>query len=284
MKKSVLKLGLKNLFSAITVSICVIFNIFGSFAQAKISKDTKIAIYSGLFGAGAVTICALSQSNLKTQSRNFRNISGFIQNPPSLPPEAATPPPSAPAQVCSSGKIVISDRGKGTTGNNGNFERYMRTATEEVEDPFIKKNITRQNFWEGGSLGRYMKMSELAANAKDKIEIRGTCQSACIFFLSYIPRERICIDRNAIFRFHRGRVPGIIERRVGGRVERKVGLVTMGLKESQADDAQYLPPYLLKIAQRHPTVGNQLFTEANNTELSREFPTCGSTQDICAQK
>jgi hypothetical protein len=54
----------------------------------------------------------------------------------------------------------------------------------------------------GGSISEYIKKYEDIADKKAKVEIRGTCISACTLVLGTVPREDICVGPNARWAFH----------------------------------------------------------------------------------
>jgi hypothetical protein len=54
----------------------------------------------------------------------------------------------------------------------------------------------------GGSVAQYdARWARLAAQG-DNVKIVGPCQSACTVLLGHIPRDRICVTKDASFGFH----------------------------------------------------------------------------------
>ena len=54
----------------------------------------------------------------------------------------------------------------------------------------------------GGPLGGYMQRYASIRDSGEHVVVDGQCLSACTLVLAFIPRERICLTRNAIFGFH----------------------------------------------------------------------------------
>jgi hypothetical protein len=54
----------------------------------------------------------------------------------------------------------------------------------------------------GGQIGAYVAKYRALRAAGDRIEIDGTCASACTMLLGIIPRNRICVTPRASFVFH----------------------------------------------------------------------------------
>ena len=51
----------------------------------------------------------------------------------------------------------------------------------------------------------------------DNVEVRGPCYSGCTMIMAYVPRERICFDKNASLNFHLPQVDNRESALVGGR-------------------------------------------------------------------
>jgi hypothetical protein len=54
----------------------------------------------------------------------------------------------------------------------------------------------------GGQIGAYVTKFRALRAACDRIEIDGTCASACTMLLGIIPRNRVCVTPRASFVFH----------------------------------------------------------------------------------
>jgi hypothetical protein len=54
----------------------------------------------------------------------------------------------------------------------------------------------------GGPVGGYMQRYASIRNSGEDVVIDGRCFSACTLVLALVPRERICLTRNAVFGFH----------------------------------------------------------------------------------
>ena len=54
----------------------------------------------------------------------------------------------------------------------------------------------------GGQIGAYVAKYRALRTAGDRIEIDGTCASACTMLLGIIPRNHICVTPRASFIFH----------------------------------------------------------------------------------
>ena len=54
----------------------------------------------------------------------------------------------------------------------------------------------------GGQIGDYLSKYHALREAGDRVEIDGTCASACTMLLGVIPRNRICVTPRAVLAFH----------------------------------------------------------------------------------
>ena len=54
----------------------------------------------------------------------------------------------------------------------------------------------------GGRIGSYLSRYKALQMSGQYVVIDGTCASACTILLGAIPRNRICVTRNAVLAFH----------------------------------------------------------------------------------
>jgi hypothetical protein len=54
----------------------------------------------------------------------------------------------------------------------------------------------------GGQIGSYLSKYSAVRMSGQRVVIDGTCASACTMLLSAVPRNRICVTRNAVLAFH----------------------------------------------------------------------------------
>jgi hypothetical protein len=59
----------------------------------------------------------------------------------------------------------------------------------------------------GGQIGQYLSKYRGLRENGDRVEIDGTCASACTMLLGVIPRNRICVTRRAVLAFHSAWTP-----------------------------------------------------------------------------
>jgi hypothetical protein len=59
----------------------------------------------------------------------------------------------------------------------------------------------------GGQIGEYLTKYHALRKNGDRVEIDGTCASACTMLLGVIPRNRICITPHAVLAFHSAWTP-----------------------------------------------------------------------------
>ncbi len=59
----------------------------------------------------------------------------------------------------------------------------------------------------GGQIGEYLTKYHALRENGDRIEIDGTCASACTMLLGVIPRSRICVTPRAVLAFHSAWTP-----------------------------------------------------------------------------
>jgi hypothetical protein len=54
----------------------------------------------------------------------------------------------------------------------------------------------------GGQIGDYLAKFRALRSSGERVEIDGTCASACTMLLGTIPRNRICVTPRAVLEFH----------------------------------------------------------------------------------
>jgi hypothetical protein len=54
----------------------------------------------------------------------------------------------------------------------------------------------------GGQIGTYLAKYHALRVSGERVEIDGTCASACTMLLGVIPRDRICVTPRAVLQFH----------------------------------------------------------------------------------
>ena len=59
----------------------------------------------------------------------------------------------------------------------------------------------------GGQIGDYLNKYHALRETSDRVEIDGTCASACTMLLGVIPRDRICVTPRAVLAFHSAWTP-----------------------------------------------------------------------------
>jgi hypothetical protein len=59
----------------------------------------------------------------------------------------------------------------------------------------------------GGEIGTYLAKYQALRASGDRVEIDGTCASACTMLLGVIPRNRICVTPRAVLAFHSAWTP-----------------------------------------------------------------------------
>ena len=59
----------------------------------------------------------------------------------------------------------------------------------------------------GGQIGDYLAKFHALRENGDRVEIDGTCASACTMLLGVIPRNRICVTPRAVLAFHSAWTP-----------------------------------------------------------------------------
>ena len=60
----------------------------------------------------------------------------------------------------------------------------------------------------GGQIGPYLYKYAMVKEAGQRVVIDGPCLSACTLALAVIPRDRLCVTRNAVLGFHAAWTPG----------------------------------------------------------------------------
>jgi hypothetical protein len=64
----------------------------------------------------------------------------------------------------------------------------------------------------GGQIGKYLNLYAMIRQSGEKVIIDGPCYSACTLVLSVLPKERICVTRNAVLGFHAAWKPDMLGR------------------------------------------------------------------------
>jgi len=59
----------------------------------------------------------------------------------------------------------------------------------------------------GGQIGQYLSRYHALRENGERVEIDGTCASACTMLLGVIPRNRICVTSRAVLAFHSAWTP-----------------------------------------------------------------------------
>ena len=59
----------------------------------------------------------------------------------------------------------------------------------------------------GGEIGAYLAKYQALRASGDRVEIDGSCASACTMLLGVIPRNRICVTPRAVLAFHSAWTP-----------------------------------------------------------------------------
>ena len=59
----------------------------------------------------------------------------------------------------------------------------------------------------GGQIGQYLSRYHALRENGERVEIDGTCASACTMLLGVIPRNRICVTPRAVLAFHSAWTP-----------------------------------------------------------------------------
>ena len=112
----------------------------------------------------------------------------------------------------------------------------------------------------GGQIGAYLAKYQALRASGDRVEIDGTCASACTMLLGVIPRNRICVTPRAVLAFHSAWTP-----------------TSEGEQISSAGN-YYLwsnyPSDVRKWISRHGGLGLQIIN-LRGAELAAMYPTCG---------
>ena len=69
----------------------------------------------------------------------------------------------------------------------------------EVTAAFATVRIHNDN---GGQIGDYLSKYQALSRSGERVEIDGTCASACTMLLGIIPSSRICVTPQAVLEFH----------------------------------------------------------------------------------
>ena len=76
--------------------------------------------------------------------------------------------------------------------------------TMNVSSAFATMRISDDR---GGQIGDYLAKFHALRENGDRVEIDGTCASACTMLLGVIPRNRICVTPRAVLAFHSAWTP-----------------------------------------------------------------------------
>lgn len=112
----------------------------------------------------------------------------------------------------------------------------------------------------GGQIGDYLAKFRALRQSGERVEIDGTCASACTMLLGTIPRGRICVTPRAVLEFHAAWDPSPS----GGQVTSQAG--------SQILWSTY-PSQVRKWITRHGGLGSQIIT-LRGPALAAMYPPC----------
>ena len=80
----------------------------------------------------------------------------------------------------------------------------LALLTTNVSSAFATVRISDDH---GGQIGDYLNKYHALRETGDRVEIDGTCASACTMLLGVIPRNRICVTPRAVLAFHSAWTP-----------------------------------------------------------------------------
>lgn len=123
--------------------------------------------------------------------------------------------------------------------------------------------ITRDK---GGIVGQYLTAANELRDSGRKLEIRGSCASACLMYLAQVPKVRICVAPGAQLGFHQAR-------------DLYTGQVDQAFTAALV--AQYYSPELKSMWNDHYSATTALNT-VNYPELTRYYATCDTPADVCS--
>jgi len=112
----------------------------------------------------------------------------------------------------------------------------------------------------GGPVGGYMQRYGLIRDSGEDVVVDGSCLSACTLVLALVPRERICLTRNAVFGFHAA---------VAQKEWRYPGAGSAGTRVLWE---LYPEPVRKLIAQKGGLTGRMIYVNAS--ELAKTFSRC----------
>jgi hypothetical protein len=112
----------------------------------------------------------------------------------------------------------------------------------------------------GGQIGNYLAKYRALRLSGERVEIDGTCASACTMLLGTIPRNRICVTPRAVLEFHSAWDPTP----TGGQVISEAG--------NQILWSTY-PGHIRKWISRHGGLGSQII-ELRGAALAAMYPSC----------
>ena len=112
----------------------------------------------------------------------------------------------------------------------------------------------------GGQIGDYLAKYQTLRASGERVEIDGTCASACTMLLGAIPRNRICVTPKATFAFHTAWDPTPS----GDRLVSSAGNRLLW--------SSY-PPDVREWISRHGGLRSQIIL-LRGPELSAMYPTC----------
>jgi hypothetical protein len=112
----------------------------------------------------------------------------------------------------------------------------------------------------GGQIGNYLAKFKAIRLSGERVEIDGTCASACTMLLGTIPRNRICVTPRAVLQFHSAWDPTP----AGGEQTSEAG--------NQILWSTY-PGQVRKWINRHGGLQSQII-ELRGAELAAMYPRC----------
>jgi hypothetical protein len=112
----------------------------------------------------------------------------------------------------------------------------------------------------GGQIGDYLAKYSALRLSGERVEIDGTCASACTMLLGTIPRNRICVTPRAVLEFHSAWDPSPS----GGEVTSEAG--------NQILWSTY-PSAVRKWISRHGGLRSRIIT-LSGAELAAMYPPC----------
>jgi hypothetical protein len=112
----------------------------------------------------------------------------------------------------------------------------------------------------GGQIGDYLAKFRALRSSGERVEIDGTCASACTMLLGTIPRNRICVTPRAVLEFHSAWDPTPL----GGEATSDAGNRILW---------STYPGHVRKWLSRHGGLGSQVI-ELRGAALAAMYPPC----------